>query len=241
MNLEQFLEECDTEHRGAPLELEELWLQVLGISKALSNIAERNDRGAQSLATTSTWFSYHFNLEPTNILISGNGVSKIADFGQAAFKARQGTDSKITDEGGSDAYSAVKTDTAEQYGTRYDVLSLDCILLEVATFLVIGRSGLIGPNSLTDPRKSSERNGMNTRLWQHRDGETFVVKPKVEKFMQQLSNKLPPSNPRSRSLKSILKLTKEMLSPEAALRKEANGVIQEMRHIRSAQLTINLC
>jgi serine/threonine protein kinase len=233
MNLKQFLEERDTEHRGAPLELDELWLQVLGISEALSNIAERNDRGAQSLAANNAWFGCHFDLKPANILIFGNGVWKIADFGQAAFRARRGTDSNMTNEGGSDPYSAPETDIKEQSGPRYDVWSLGCIILEVTAFLVIGRSGLIGPDSLGMARTNTppRAKGSNSRLWQRDVGDTFILKPKVEEFMQRLGTKLPPSTPSSRFLQSIIELIKEMLTPEASSRRDANGVVQEMRHI----------
>jgi len=231
MNLKQFLEEHNTEYRDAALELDEIWLQVRGISEALSNIAELNDGGSQSLTTTSTWFGCHFDLKPANILIFGNGVWKIADFGQAAFKARQGTDSRMTDEGGSDAYSAPETDTDERSGPRYDVWSLGCIILEVTTFLVMGRRGLMGPDGLTELRKSSERRGSNSRLWRRLDDGTFIVKPKVEEFMQQLSTKRPPDTDSPRFLKLIMKLIKEMLDPRVASRRDANGVVQEIRHI----------
>lgn len=49
--------------------------------------------------------------------------------------------------------------------------------------------------------------------------------------MQQLRNTLPPATPSSEYLKLIMKLIGEMLTPEAALRRDANGVVQEMRHI----------
>lgn len=233
MNLKQFLEERGTVHRGAPLEHDLIWLQVLGISEALSNIAEGNDGGSRSLATTTTtWFGCHFDLKPANILIFGNDVWKIADFGQAAFKVREGTNSKMTNEGGSDPYSAPETDNVdERSGPRYDVWSLGCIILEVTTFLVMGRYGLMGPDGLADSRKSSEGGNSNIRLWQRLDGGTFIVKPKVEKFMGQLSGKQPHHTPGSLFLNLIIQLIKEMLHPEVALRRDANGVVQELRHI----------
>jgi serine/threonine protein kinase len=233
MNLKQFLEERDTEHRGAPLELDELWWQVLGISKALSHIAERRAPDAHDLTGNNTWFGCHFDLKPANILIFGNGVWKIADFGQAAFKQRQGTDSNMTNEGGSDAYSAPETGNNDLAGPRYDVWSLGCIILEVTTFLVVGRRGLIGQDSLAEARKSRPpgASGSNNRLWQHDPVETFVVKPKVKEFMQQLGTNLQSGTVSFYFLQSVMKLIREMLAPKVTSRRDANGVAQEMRHI----------
>lgn len=237
MSLEQFLDEKADAHRGAPLERDEVWSQVLGISEALRDIAERLGRkelGSRELhgSVAETWVGCHFDLKPGNILIFGDGVWKIADFGQAAFKPRQGTDTNMTNEGGSDAYSAPETDTGGKTGTRYDVWSLGCIMLEVAAFLAEGRDGRYGRGSLMTARQTIPEgsNGCNSRLWQRGQSEgIYVVKPEVLNFIQGLFDMLPLHTASGKFLRGILSLIKQMLAPDAKHRRDANGVVHDLR------------
>lgn len=237
MSLEQFLDEKADAHRGAPLERDEVWSQVLGISEALTDIAE--SLGKKDLSSTEfhssdaeTWVGCHFDLKPANILIFGDGVWKIADFGQAAFKPRQGTDTNMTNEGGSDAYSAPETDTGGRTGTRYDVWSLGCIMLEVTAFIAGGRDGRYGRGRLMTARQTipDGSNGRNSRLWQRGQSEgVYVVKPEVLNFIQGLFDMLPLHTASGNFLRRILSLIKQMLAPDAKQRRDANGVVHELR------------
>lgn len=90
---------------------------------------------------------FHFDLKPSNILVTNQGVLKITDFGQALIKSVQENDQTYgIHRGGSPIYQAPEAcasgpstgsgDVDGKIDRKYDVWSLACIMLEVLIFIL---------------------------------------------------------------------------------------------------------
>lgn len=91
---------------------------------------------------------YHRDIKPGNILLIDN-VFKISDFGLARFKPHtEGDSTKSQYRGGDNIYGApdrVPPDVDEddpKIGRKYDVWSLGCVFLELASFVARGPEGV---------------------------------------------------------------------------------------------------
>lgn len=212
--------------RGAKLELADAWKQMLGICNALKKIHGFGD--GQIDENTNDDLCIHFDLKPDNILIEReNGNWLITDFGQAALtKHRRGTTPRIGGHFGTDAYAPPEIDdTSMEFGRAYDIWSLGCIMLEVATFMVLGYAGLNGSGSfkgLDQIRQAMPQwaRNMNERFFYREvpQGE-YIVKKEVQEFMVNLESshaRSPDCDDQSKAfLKKIMDLITLMLRPNA--------------------------
>ena len=72
----------------------------------------------------------HRDLTPSNIMITADGIIKLADFGLA--RMRMGTNSVMDSVVGTVLYQCPEIIQHEQYGEKADVWSLGCILYQMA-------------------------------------------------------------------------------------------------------------
>ena len=72
----------------------------------------------------------HRDLTPSNVMISTDGVVKLADFGLA--RQRMGANSVMDSVVGTVLYQCPEIIQHEQYGEKADVWSLGCILYQMA-------------------------------------------------------------------------------------------------------------
>ncbi len=127
---------------------------MLGLAKALDRILNldlpEDVRVQIYQASDRQILGYHFDLKPANILVfdsqdGKDNVLKISDFGQAKFRP-QAEDSRTTNVGGTEEYAAPESNSTSdpRLNSKYDVWSLGCIFLELATFaLKGGHSGVL--------------------------------------------------------------------------------------------------
>ncbi len=124
----------------APLNEQPLWNQMIDVASGLARI-HNQDRGNDSI------IGFHFDLKPSNILVTNQGLLKITDFGQALIKSVQENDQTYgIHRGGSPIYQAPEAcasrpsmgsgDVDDKIGRKYDVWSLACIMLEVIIFIL---------------------------------------------------------------------------------------------------------
>ena len=124
----------------APLEEHWLWKQIIDVASGLEAI-HNPEKGNSSI------IGFHFDLKPSNILVTNGGVLKITDFGQALIKFVQKDDQTYgIHRGGSPVYQApeacptrssmVSGHVDDKIHRKYDVWSLACIMLEVLIFVL---------------------------------------------------------------------------------------------------------
>ncbi|MFN2464815.1 MAG: serine/threonine-protein kinase [Candidatus Dormibacteria bacterium] len=111
--------------------------QSLGVLKgALSGLAYAHGRGL-----------VHRDIKPDNLLADGEGVSKLADFGQALVASGPGAAGGMP--AGSPAYMSPEMITGGRVDLRSDIYALGAVLFEFLT----GRAPYTGDNSLAVMRK----------------------------------------------------------------------------------------
>jgi serine/threonine protein kinase len=142
----------------APLNEQPLWNQMIDVASGLARI-HNPDRGNDSI------IGFHFDLKPSDILVTNQGLLKITDFGQALIKSVQENDPYGIHRGGSPIYQAPGAcasrpsmgsgDVDDKIDRKYDVWSLACIMLEVLIF-ILDR----GPDVVKEfEKKKSQREG----------------------------------------------------------------------------------
>lgn len=232
-NLYQYLRdpqfETDDMHAGLP-ELNPLWNQVSGITKALHRIISFD---VSDPTSDGSFYGFHFDLKPENILIQDDNSFVISDFGQATFKKVGGTSSRVIGNGGTDAFAPPEIDNlnTKQSG-KYDIWSLGCILVEIATFVARGRAGL---RSLDEIRhtKLLDSNKEDDRFFESVPGtEGFRMKPAISSWITGL-----PSSPQIRAgrsrqfMEEIVVLSQKMLTIDVEKRIPSSETTRLMRDI----------
>ncbi|ORY06760.1 hypothetical protein BCR34DRAFT_666527, partial [Clohesyomyces aquaticus] len=220
------------ETRGGPLESSNVWVQVLGLAKALRQIGGlAGDNDTVDRDSDRARLCIHFDLKPENILIDDKGNWVITDFGQAAALYSNGRTPRMVNHVGNDAYAPPEIESPDvPCGPKYDVWSLGCIFLEATAFVVLGYSGLIGSSASGDAFDGLDLARKAGPPWAHRKSdERFfyresylgepVVKKEIKTFMETLEQSALNGNhggEKSKAfLKRILHLIGDMLRPRA--------------------------
>lgn len=216
-------------HTGLP-ELNPLWNQISGVTKALHRIISYD---VSDPASDGSFYGFHFDLKPENILVQDDNSFVISDFGQATFKKVGGTSSRVIGNGGTDAFAPPEIDNLNtKHSGKYDIWSLGCILVEIATFVAQGRSGLL---LLDDIRhtKLSDTNKEDDRFFESVPGtEGFRMKPAISSWIANL-----PSSPQVRPgrsqqfMQEIVVLSQKMLSIDVEKRIPSSETTRLMKHI----------
>ena len=197
-------------HAGLP-ELNPLWNQALGITKALHRIISFD---VSDPTSDGSFYGFHFDLKPENILVQDDNSFVISDFGQATFKEVGGTSSRVIGNGGTDAFAPPEIDNlnTKQSG-KYDIWSLGCILVEIATFVALGRKGLLELDKIRHT-KQSDNNREDDRFFERVPGtEGFCMKSSISSWITNLP--LSPQIPAGRSrqfMEEIVLLSQKMLT-----------------------------
>lgn len=232
-NLDHYLRDAD--HR-APNgynynpECSPLWTELLGVARALDRIIHYNTPGPNS---GETFYGYHFDLKPANILVEENGTLLITDFGQAVFMPGTGT-SRISGRGGTAAYAPPEfEETLSKSNRKYDVWSLGCIFLEVCAFVMGGNKGVKDFDRL----KLTWRPGSHVQddqLYRRKpaSASSFEVKHEVLDWMKQLPERSLGLRKHSRKfLHEMMDLTRSMLCVNACERIPSNEVCKRLESI----------
>lgn len=175
---------------------------------------------------------YHRDIKPGNILLIDN-VFKISDFGLARFKPHtQGDSTKSEYRGGDNIYGAPDRippdgeDDDPKVGRKYDVWSLGCVFLELASFVARGPEGvekfrakrLTKTQCVTDELFYTEiktENGIVAdvkkevlewivELKNDNEGELFLILDIVRDMLQGNPEKRPTAERVRRELEAIL-------------------------------------
>jgi hypothetical protein len=210
------------------LEVSPLWLQLLGIAKALDKII---NYCTPELTTENPQHGYHFDLKPANILIDESNTFIISDFGQARFQDAGGT-SRITPIGGTEAYAPPEIDSPDcRYNRKYDIWSLGCIFLEVCTFSLRGQNGL---KRLDQLRVTQARHNMidDRFFYQCTSRGCYDVKSEIQDWMAGLiQTGLNQSERSGEFVQEFLSLVKQMLQVDVARRISSQQVCKVLKGI----------
>lgn len=254
-NLKEFLRDpkyngqvhCDSRSHSASF-----WNQMIGIAEALSKVhnvgeeAEKlEDLNVGSSHVDKSLIGCHFDLKPANILVNHDGKCFITDFGQSVFKAvESGRSSDIRFMPGTAVYAAPRRDS-EKPNRRFDIWSLGCILLEVATFWVRGREGVeeLDKVRVTESREAHVGKDVSFHARDPDTGE-FFLKPEVDDFMESLPRNLEVEEAiKERTetfLNRLLELIRRMLEPNSADRPSAREVYRDLKDFRDAYMAADI-
>lgn len=216
-------------HAGLP-ELNPLWNQVSGITKALHRIINYD---VSDPTSDGSFYGFHFDLKPENILIQDDNSFVISDFGQATFKKVGGTSSRVIGNGGTDAFAPPEIDNLNiKQSGKYDIWSLGCILVEIATFVALGRTGLRLLDEIRHT-KLSDSNKEDDRFFESVPGtEGFRMKPAISSWITGL-----PSSPQIRAgrsrqfMEEIVVLSQKMLTIDVEKRIPSSETTRLMKDI----------
>ena len=149
---------------SGPVEMNPLWQQTLGITRALASIIENPIRFSQDEEKT---IGHHLDIKPENILVDNKDTFLISDFGQAEFIAIPGrTSSQVIGMAGTEAYAPPEINNVSiNFSRKYDVWSLGCVFLEITAFVCSRHQGV---HQLDELRLSKEpgTNNWDDRFFQ---------------------------------------------------------------------------
>lgn len=218
---------------------------MMGITKGLEAIINFKDPTDSS----HTFFGYHLDLKPQNILVDSDNGSrdtwKISDMGQTEFvdTAFAGTSaSNRIGNQGTDAYAPPEY-RGGSHNRQYDVWSLGIILLEVLTFAIKGPDGLKNPQNGLDYVRYTKDEIPNHRFYTG-VGPTAIVKPEILEWIDAVLLKDPSLREEDKVFANkVIALTKRMLRtqvvgmPANRLRITVENVVNEMKSIFDVQTT----
>jgi serine/threonine protein kinase len=221
---------------------------MLGIARALTRILA----GVLDSTGENILCGYHFDLKPANILVedTDEGINfLISDFGQSMFREIVNGDntSKVTGVGGSEAYAPPEIDISDSKRNRkYDVWSLGCIILEIASFVVGGCEAV---QTLDDIRfsKCPQTGFPDDRFFQRTSDPNvsdYELKPQILDWMNDLPTFQTVHAARTEEfLRRILALVKQMLLVDVAKRLDAkfayltfSDILQEFQPPSSSKI-----
>jgi serine/threonine protein kinase len=213
------------------VEMNPLWQQMLGITHALCRITEYHTQDASQ----EPLFGYHFDLKPANILVEMSNNWVISDFGQATFREVNGTSSRVIGNAGTETYAPPEmADVDMKQSRKYDVWSLGCILLEVATFITQRHAGVQKLDEIRISKaEGSNSNGENDWYY-HQDKGTqeYEVKPQISKWLKDLpkSEAIRTTNS-TYFMEEIVSLAEKMLNVDVEKRITARDAYLTLRNI----------
>lgn len=216
-------------HTGLP-ELNPVWNQFSGVAKALHRIISYD---VSDPTSDGSFYGFHFDLKPENVLVQDDNTFVISDFGQATFKKVGGTSSRVIGNGGTDAFAPPEIDNLDtKQSGKYDIWSLGCILVEIATFVALGRNGLFKLDRIRHT-KLSHSNKEDDRFFESVPGTAgFRMKPAISSWITSL-----PSSPQIRAGRSrqfmdeIVVLAQKMLTIDVEKRIPSSETTRVMRDI----------
>jgi serine/threonine protein kinase len=213
--------------RPMPAESNPLWIQALGVAKALSHVI--NYMPPSDGQPGRPLHGYHFDLKPANVLVEYDGTLIISDFGQARFQ-QIGDTSRITPVGGTEAYAPPEIDThADRFNRKYDVWSLGCMFLEICVFVVAGHQGV---KALDQSRLTKRGNVIDDRFFIRVSGGVHELKPEIIHYIENLRRSESIQASRTNDfLLEILALVTHMLQPVISRRMTAQEVCQRLESI----------
>jgi serine/threonine protein kinase len=184
-----------------------LWLQVLGITSALDQLHNFENKNHDGLSFSK--IGYHHDLKPQNILIR-DGVFLLADFGLARLKDTA-EDSSTDHKYGALTYGAPESqqqvvNKRSRVSRALDIWSWGCILIEIITFDLLGSEGVI---RFRDYRKTET--GIRVDHFFH---DMKKLKPEVEEWLRYIQgvSSLGNSVSRGNMIVKILAIVERMLS-----------------------------
>ncbi|KAF2234855.1 hypothetical protein EV356DRAFT_501121, partial [Viridothelium virens] len=123
-----------------------------------------------------SFFGYHLDLKPANILVEESDDLVLTDFGQATFKQVVGsTSSKVAGRGGTEAYAPPEIDDKEaRQSRRYDIWSFGGILLEACGFAVGGCEGVLHLDQLRS-KKHPDNNSTDDRFFRRKNSNSYEL------------------------------------------------------------------
>lgn len=230
-NLRQYLRDpqfiTDDMYAALP-ERNPMWKEVLGLIQALHRIITYDVSDS-----TESLYGFHFDIKPENILVQNDNSFVISDFGQATFLKVGGTSSRVVGNGGTDAFAPPEIDNLNvKQSRKFDIWSLGCILVDIATFVAHGREGLPRLDELRHT-KLVDSNKEDDRFFERIPGtEGFRIKPNILTWINNL-----PSSPRIKTIRSqefmqsIVSLTLKMLTINVEQRIPSHETLQLMKDI----------
>lgn len=215
------------EPRRASLESHESWAQILGIFAAIQKIGKQRPTSSSDQLLTPDrrpmLLGFHFDLKPANILIGVDECWVVTDFGQAFFVETSRSSIRVEGHGGTDTYAPPEAgDVDPKYGSRYDVWSLGCILVELIAYVVGGPQAV---SELDEQSRTKGHRGYDSRYWQDipiKDNERScypVLKSSVVDFVQDDLLKRPMSRDSREFMTAVWHTVAiPMLHPDVELR-----------------------
>jgi serine/threonine protein kinase len=234
-NLRSFILEVEPFTLKAPVMM---WFfkQLRGLAEAIDHVHGIKKRPSQSdNSEADTIEGCHHHIKPENILVFGRVPDKdltfkIADFGAGDFhpglkdaKRRQ----QYSKTRGTETYFAPDMEMYENATRSFDMWALGCVFLELHLWLFrfhwkdgAGFSTKRVEFSGTELSHSDDRFWVKTQVG-------YVLKPAVERVLQELEAKCN----KMRAFNRLVKIIRQLLEPDRYKRRKASKLIKSMERI----------
>jgi len=226
-NLEHFLQgnwSCDTlkPFQRPPWAESKLWGEITGVCETVASFHN-------ALNNSTRIKCIHFDLKPANLLITTNGVIKIADFGQCILIASRSENEarEVEYQPGDPKYRAPEAKTG--LATRaHDVWQLACIILEVAVFMTFQTAGL---SKFADriPEEGCDDGELTSAFYCKSSEQIVGLKPCVTDMLQALENSGHNGSAFKLFLQDLVGLLRQMFSIDPAQRPTSSKVAEQLK------------